>query len=201
MTLSGLGGAALTFVALIDSKLAAGIVAVAGASYLGGRMAGILTGLELGFRTVEISLIICCLNTCWLLLALPLFQMVSRRIDPPGFLRSVFGRAKQRAKTTSRWLDGAGVLGLAVFVWLPFPFTGAFAGALVGLLMGIPLRRLVPVLLVSMWIGVATWTLGFEALYLVEGTAGRISAWLLTIGLVAVSVVLQLCDRQREETG
>ncbi len=86
-----------------------------------------------------------------------------------------------------------------LFIWLPFPFTGAFLGALIGLLMGIPLVRLVPIVLVTMWIGVVTWTWGIDFVILFTGTAGRVTAWMLTGVFLVYSVVIRLQARGRAE--
>ena len=81
-----------------------------------------------------------------------------------------------------------------IFIWLPFPFTGAFLGALIGLLMGIHMVRLIPVVLVTMWIGVVRWTWGIDFVFLFTGTAGRVPAWVLTVVFLIYSVVIRLRD-------
>lgn len=181
-----------------DPALFSRIVAVLAAAYAGGRMAGILTGLELGLGNAEIAATIILLNTGWLLLALPLFRLVTTRIDPPKRLAAFFRRAERRARSRSRRVRALGLAGLVLFIWLPFPFSGAFAGALIGLLMGVPLARLVPIVLVTMWIGVVTWTWGIDAVVLFTGTAGRIAAWVVTVGLVVYSLVIRLRARGGE---
>ncbi len=119
-----------------DTALFAKVMAVLGAAYVGGRMAGILTGLELGLGNLLTAMVILLLNTGFLLLALPIFRMATERVDPPRWLASFFRGADQRARSQNQRLQTYGILGLVIFIWLPLPFTGAFIGALVGLLMG-----------------------------------------------------------------
>jgi uncharacterized membrane protein len=193
-----LNGIALLAIAIADPALAGRITAVVGAAFVGGRMAGILTGLELGIGSVGTSVIIICLNTGWLLLAFPLFYKVTRQLDPPTILRAVFRGAEARARSHNERLRSLGAFGLVLFVWLPFPFTGAFVGALIVFLMRIPVSRLIPLLLVTMWVGVVTWTLGFEFVFLFTGPAGHIAAWVLTVLFLCYSVVLRFRDDRFE---
>ena len=179
-----------------DTALFAKVMAVLGAAYVGGRMAGILTGLELGLGNLLTAMVILLLNTGFLLLALPIFRMATERVDPPRWLASFFRGADQRARSQNQRLQTYGILGLVIFIWLPLPFTGAFIGALVGLLMGFSVARLLPVVLLTMWVGVFTWTWGFDFIFLFTGTAGRVVAWVLTAVFLVYSVVIRLRDRR-----
>ena len=182
-----------------DTALFTRVIAVLGAAYAGGRMAGILAGLELGLGNLTISLVIILLNTGWLLLALPLFQKVTQQLNPPRLLASFFRGAENRARSQTRRIRNYGALGLVLFIWLPFPFSGAFVGALIGLLMGIPMVRLVAIVLLTMWVGVFTWTWGIDYIFLFTGTIGHVVAWVITGIFLVISVVIRF--RERRETG
>lgn len=184
--------AALVVLWATDITLFARVMAVLGAAYVGGRMAGILTGLELGLGNLTTALVITLLNTGFLLIVLPLFQLATDRFIPPRWLSSIFRGAEQRARSENQRLQDFGVLGLVFFIWLPFPFTGAFAGALIGLLMGLSMTRLVAIVLGTMWLGVFTWTWGIDYIFLFTGTAGHVIAWVLTGAFLLYSVVIRL---------
>lgn len=179
-----------------NTVLFAKVMAVLGAAYVGGRMAGILTGLELGLGNPITSMVIILFNTGFLLLALPIFRIATRSVNPPRWLESRLRSSEQRARSQNQRLENLGIFGLVLFIWLPFPFSGAFLGALIGLLMGIPMVRLVPIVLMTMWIGVVTWTWGIDLVILFTGTAGRVTAWLLTIVFLIYSVVIRLQARR-----
>lgn len=182
-----------------NTVLFAKMMAVLGAAYVGGRMAGILTGLELGLGNPITSMVIILFNTGFLLLALPIFRLATRSANPPRWLESRLRSSEQRARSENQRLENLGIFGLVLFIWLPFPFTGAFLGALIGLLMGVPLVRLVPIVLVTMWIGVVTWTWGIDFVILFTGTAGRVTAWMLTGVFLVYSVVIRLQARGAAE--
>ena len=183
-----------------DTTLFTKVMAVLGAAYVGGRMAGILAGLELGLGNPTISMVIILLNTGFLLLALPIFRIATRSVNPPRWLASRIRSSEQRARSQNRRLQNLGIFGLVLFIWLPFPFTGAFLGALIGLLMGISMVRLVPIVLVTMWIGVITWTWGIDFVVVFTGEAGRVTAWVLTALILVYSVVIRFRDNRDVET-
>ncbi len=187
---------ALGFLWATDTALFARVMAVLGAAYVGGRMAGILAGLELGLGNLTTALVITLLNTGFLLIALPLFQLATDRFNPPRWLSSIFRGAEQRARSENQRLQNFGVFGLVFFIWLPFPFTGAFVGALIGLLMGLSITRLVSIVLGTMWLGVFTWTWGIDYIFLFTGTAGHVVAWVLTGAFLVYSVVIRLRNRR-----
>lgn len=192
----GIGLAVLEAVALaalwfVDPGLVARIAAVAGAAFVGGRMPGILAGLELGLGGLGTSAVNIGLNTCWLLVALPIFQHATRTAGRSKFVRRYFSDAERRAHEQSSRVSRFGLLGLALFVWLPFPATGAFVGAIIGLVMGVPMGRLVALLLGAMWLGIVTWTYGIELVFLFTGTAGRIVAWVATAGFLLYAAAVQ----------
>lgn len=79
-----------------------------------------------------------------------------------------------------------GTWGLPLFIWLPFPWTGALIGAAVGFLIGMSTRRAMLVVMPSMLIGIVSWVLGFEYLFLLTGMPGkRISIFILAGILLA----------------
>ena len=195
--------AALGVLWATDTALFTRVIAVLGAAYVGGRMAGILTGLELGLGNLVTSMVIILLNTGFLMLALPLFQMATQRLARPShrvsseWLASITRGAERRARSQNQRLKSLGTFGLVLFIWLPFPFTGAFLGALIGLLMGISMVRLVPIVLITMWIGVFTWTWGIDYVFLFTGTAGHVIAWVLTVACLVLSMVVRVRDSRK----
>jgi len=155
------------------------------AAFFGGRMPGILAGLELGLGSALTSLVNIGFNTCWLLLLLPVFERTTTRVGSSTLIRRFFRGAERQARRQTGKIDRLGTIGLIFFVWLPFPGTGAFIGALIGLIWGMPMVRLVSLLLASMWVGVVSWTYGIDWIFLFTGRTGHVVAWVFT-GLLLV---------------
>ena len=176
----------------IDQALVGKAVAVMAAVIVGGRIPAVLTGLEVGLGSGAIIALLSLFNSCWLLLAFPLFSSFHRRAVELQLLGGLFGAVEDRAREQQRLLAAFGIWALSIFVWLPFPLTGGFVGAVIGLLLGVPVLRLIALVLLSMWAGIATWTLGFEYLYLIEGQGGRIACWVITAAILIWSLAARV---------
>ncbi len=162
------------------------------ASFVGGRMPGILTSLEVGLDSWTTVFLLILLNTTWLFLAIPLIKGLSLRASRfrpfARFRAGKTGQASVQAETVSRY----GSWALPVFIWLPFPLTGAVIGALIGLILGIPLRRLMYTVVLSMWTGIVMWTFGMEFVYLFAGTTGKIVCYAVTAGVLGYSLATRI---------
>jgi uncharacterized membrane protein len=180
LALAVLEAAILAVIWIGDPETGGKILAVMAAALFGGRMPGILAGLELGLGSALTSLVNIAFNTCWLLLLLPAFQRATDRAGSSMLARRFFRDAELRARRQTDRVGRLGTLGLILFVWLPLPGTGAFVGALIGLLLGMGLSRLLPLLLISMWVGVASWTYGIDYVFLFTGRTGHVVAWVST---------------------
>ncbi len=67
----------------------------------------------------------------------PLARMLGRVRLLGRFFDWVFGRARRRSEIVDRY----GVLGLTLFVAIPLPVTGAWTGAVIAVVMGLPFWR------------------------------------------------------------
>ena len=149
------------------------VVAVIGASLLFGRTASILAGLEVGLASYSITLVLLVCNSTWLLIFFPLvvasyYQVVEKR----GIGRIVLS-TKRIAEAQKARISKYGPWGLAFFIWLPFPWTGALIGSVIGFLFGMPTKRIIAVAIPSMLIGVVSWVIGFNYLIVFTGTVGK----------------------------
>jgi len=137
------------------------VLSMIGACHLGGRLAFIGTGFEVGIPAVPIMAIIGLHNTTLVLVAYSLAVLMSRRIGHMKFIARLQVQVAHSRKFCSPW----NLIAIAVFIWIPLPMTGAVIGALIAFAEGYEHRQIIPVALGSMWIGVITWTLAFERLY------------------------------------
>lgn len=182
----------LTVAFIVDRDLFVRGGAVIVASLVGGRMPAVLTGLELGFHSTTIAALLVLINTGWLFIAYPLFVLFSRQLREFKLLGKVFSGTSGRATTQARTVQRLGTWALPVFVWLPFPMTGAVVGAAIGLLLGMPHRRLLYVVVLSMWCGILSWSYGFEQLFDFGGPTGRVACYVITAAIIVYSVVVRV---------
>lgn len=182
----------LALAVAVDRNLFVRAGAVIVASLVGGRMPAVLTGLEVGFHSTIIAALLMLINTGWLFVAYPLFVLFSKQLREFRLLGKMLSGTSDRATTQARTVQRLGTWALPVFIWLPFPMTGAVVGAAIGLLLGMPHRRLLYVVVLSMWCGILSWSFGFEQLFDLGGLTGRVACYVITAAIIVYSIVVRI---------
>jgi uncharacterized membrane protein len=180
---------ALLILWLFYPDLTKRVVAVIAASLLFGRTASILTGLEVGLASYSITLVLLVCNSTWLLIFFPLvvasyYQVVEKRV-----IGRIVESTKRIAEAQKAKTSKYGPWGLAFFIWLPFPWTGALIGSVIGFLFGMPTKRIVAVAIPSMLIGVVSWVVGFRYLIVFTGTVGKTASLAFLVSLFLFPVL------------
>jgi uncharacterized membrane protein len=158
--------------ALLEGLLLAGLIAsdamtglkvlsMIGACHLGGRLAFIGAGLEHGFSALSIVAIASVHNGVVLLLVYSIWLRLAQRLETVPFIARLTEKARLSRSLRPRW----SLVGIAIFIWVPLPMTGAVVGALLAHIEGYAPRQVVTVAFGSMVAGVITWTVAFEPLY------------------------------------
>ncbi len=106
------------------------IVAVIAASILGGRMASILAGIELGLHPLSIVLILFIFNSIWLCFFFPLIVTFLLHVMNIRLFDKMLDSTRKRAEKQKNKIIKYRTWGLPLFIWLPFPWTGALIAAL-----------------------------------------------------------------------
>jgi uncharacterized membrane protein len=180
--------------AILDQTSAAKFLSMLAANHIGGRLAFITVGLENGFKPSVIIPIIIIYNTTYIFLVYSLFVFLSRGIKKFKFvsksIESMKIKAEKRKQAFKRWSR----FGIAFFVWIPLPWTGAAIGSFIANLEGYSHRDNLLVILPSMWIGVISWTLWFDELYKFIDRIGRGKTMFITIFLLAAPIVFYLIN-------
>jgi uncharacterized membrane protein len=117
---------------------------------------------------------------------------IRRFLERKGFLRGLFGFIERRAEKNRSLIERYEELGLALFVAVPLPATGAWTGALVAVILGLKTAK--SFLFVSLGVlgaGVIV------TLFTVLGPFGIAAASALLLGSVAVYVFKLLQARKR----
>lgn len=170
------------------------VMSVMIASLAGGRSAAILTGLELRMHNLIISLIVFAINLAWLLTFFALLIAFFHHVTEIKYVGKLLESTKERAEAQKSKVAIWGSWALPVFIWLPFPFTGSFAGAIIGFLMGIPFARLLVIVIGSMLVGIVSWTYGFHSLLVVTGPVGKI----VTYSLIGILILHGLYQNRKQ---
>ena len=177
---------------IINQTAAAKFLSMIAAAHIGGRLPFIAVGLENGFKPSLIIPIIILYNTTYLLLVYSLFVFLSRGIKRFKFVEKFIGSMKTKAEKRKRSFKKWSLPGIAFFVWIPLPWTGAVIGSFIANLEGYSDRDTLFVALPSMWIGVISWTLWFDELYKLVERIGRGKTIFITVFLLVAPFVFYL---------
>jgi uncharacterized membrane protein len=180
--------------AILDQASAAKFLSMLAANHIGGRLPFITVGLENGFKPSLIIPIIMFYNTTYILLMYSFFVFLSQGIKKFKFvakaIESMKTKAEKRKLSFKRWSR----LGIAFFVWIPLPWTGAAIGSFIANLEGYRHKETLLVVIPSMWIGVISWTLWFDELYKFVDRIGRGKTMFITIFLLGAPIVFYLIN-------
>ncbi|MGM0442074.1 MAG: small multi-drug export protein [Elusimicrobiota bacterium] len=181
----------LILLSITNSTLFLKIIGIIAASFSGGRITAIATGLELNFSNLTITLLLSSFNLSWLLIIFPFITYFYQNFVETKFFGKMLKSAYNRAQNYHRRASSYGMIALPFFIWLPFPMTGSIAGAFIGYLMGIKEKKLIVLVAFSMLVGVASWTYGFEYFLQITGKTGKIVSYVF----LGILVIYSLIDR------
>jgi uncharacterized membrane protein len=194
IVLLGIEAALFILCTILDQTSAAKILSMIAAAHIGGRLPFITVGLENGFKPSLIISIIILYNTTYILLVYSLFVFLSRGIKRFNFVAKAIDSMKTKAEKRKLAFKRWSRLGIAFFVWIPLPWTGAAIGSFIANLEGYSHRETLIVVLPSMWIGVISWTLWFDELYRFVDRIGRGKTMFITIFLLVAPIVFYLIN-------
>ena len=186
-----LEGALLVMLGFFSPVLLGDILTVFTTGLVGGRMAAISLGLEFGFQPLAIVILLSVFNSTWLFVFYPLITVVFEYVVEVKLLGSMISKTKRIAEFQKKRIEKYGLIGLFVFVWLPFPWTGSLVGALVGKLSGLSTRKVLMIVMPAMYVSIFSWTIIFKDMF---QFLGKFDARIST-GVVAAIVIYSLSVR------
>ncbi|MFC1522817.1 small multi-drug export protein, partial [Elusimicrobiota bacterium] len=180
--------ALLSLLWIASPSLCMKLLSIIAASLTGGRLASILTGLELGFHPAIITAVLFLFNVAWLHMFFPVVIIFYHGLTGIKLFGKALESTRIRAEANRSRMEKYGIWGLPLFVWLPFPWTGALVGSVMGFLMGIDVKRVTIITTLSMAAGIVSWTFGFNYFLVLTGTWGKVIS-LLAMGMMLFSHV------------
>ena len=184
----------LIFLYFANQELVGKLLTTLAANHAGGRLAFIAVGLEMGLSPHFMILFIMLHNTMYLLLAYSAFfytfEHISRLRLIRNYIHSLQENAARRRKLLKKW----NWAGIAFFVWIPLPWTGAVIGSYIAHLEGYTPRETLFLTAPAMWIGIVTWTIWFDLLYEFIEKIGKGKTIFLTLFLLGVPVVFYVFE-------
>ncbi|MFO7889437.1 MAG: small multi-drug export protein [bacterium] len=177
---------------VINSRYTLQVLFMIGACHLGGRLAFIGTGLEYGFSTLSVILIVMVYNTAFVLFLYSLFINLFEKISKFKFISSLHKKVHESRRIRSKW----NLLSIAIFIWIPLPMTGGLVGCLLAYFEGYEDKDILRVALPSMWFGVISWAIAFDKLYLYISKLHPGSTIFITLFLIIAPILYNLLKKK-----
>ena len=167
------------------------LVAMTATNIIFGRAAGMTVGYTMGLDHIIVVPVNMLIETILVLLVYPLFVFSSKRLLVIRKLKNFIDLTTKTAEAQHINIRRYGMLGLFIFVWVPFWMTGPVVGCAIGFLMGLrPLFNL-SVVLAGTYLAIICWGI------FLRGISERIAAYstFAPIILVAVVILIVLVSR------
>jgi uncharacterized membrane protein len=171
--------------------------AMTGLNLLIGRAAGMSFGYANG---LDHAVVICSnvlVETIQVLVLYPLFVLSWKNLVDVRRLRRVLVEMRRSAEASRPRVARFGMVGLFVFVFLPFWMTGPVVGSIIGFLLGLKPRQNLAIVLAATYAAIGVWALLFEQLNELLTTYGRYAAFVSVLVLAAAVYAVRRVGRWR----
>jgi uncharacterized membrane protein len=135
------------------------IVGMTATNIMFGRAASMAFGYSLGLGHATVISVCIVVETIAVLICYPLFVFSWRHLLHFKRLKRFFERIHRSAETHKDIVQKYGLIGLFIFVWLPFWMTGPVVGCVIGFLLGLRTWQNITVVLAGTYVAIAGWAL------------------------------------------
>ncbi len=154
-----------------------------------GRAAAMAFGYSLLLGHTMVITVCIIIETILVLIFYPLFVFSWRHLLVIKWLRNMLDRLHRSAETHKDKVQRYGLIGLFVFVWLPFWMTGPVVGCIIGFLLGLKARFNLPVVLAGTYVAIFGWAIFLRRLH------GRVASYssyapMVIFALLIVVIIL-----------
>lgn len=168
------------------------LVAVTGTNILFGRAAGLSFGFAAGLDAVLVVGVNMLIETVLVLLFYALFVLSWNHLVEIKALARLMDRTRRAAEANRDKIRRFGMIGLFVFVWIPFWMTGPIIGSVIGFFMGLRPAVNLSVVLGGTYAATVSWALVLKALH---DQASKFNPYYGPLILVVFFVALALLAR------
>ena len=142
---------------LISPRTSNSLVMITVTNLIFGRAAGMSLGYAVGFDHLLVVPLNMFIESVLVLIFYPLFVLSWRSIIVSKQLGGVMKKVRRSAERHEALIRRFGIVGLFVFVWLPFSMTGPMVGCVIGYLMGLSTRANLTVVIAGTWLAIIGW--------------------------------------------
>jgi uncharacterized membrane protein len=158
------------------------------ANIIFGRAVSMSIGYAGGYSYAIVIAVNIWVETVLVLLFYPVFIFSIRKLVEFPRLKGFIERTQAAAEHHQSKVRRYGILGLFLFVWVPFWMTGPVVGSAIGYLLGFPAWLTLLVVLAGTYVAMATWAYVLFGIY---SHAASFGPWapILIIGLIILMIV------------
>lgn len=186
---------------LLQNGVGDKLLSVSLSSLIFGRAAGISLALALGFNMIWATILNIYIENTLVIILYPLFvwsiEGISTFKKTEKFFRSIYEVAQKYEKPIQKY----GILGLFVFVWLPFWMTGPIVGAAIGYFMRLNVFLNLGVVLSGTNFAILCWAYLLEHLDSKLKYFGQNTMWVLLGVFISLAIFGTLFAKLRKKKG
>ncbi|HMN94266.1 MAG TPA: small multi-drug export protein [Hydrogenophaga sp.] len=187
----GLGAAAHWWPAQVGS-----LAAMSGLNLIVGRAAGMAYGYASGLGQWPVIACNVLVETVQVLVVYSLFVLGCRQWLLPAWLTTPLARLRANAESGHAAVRRFGVVGLFVFVFMPFWMTGPVVGSIIGYLLGLRTRTTLAVVLGGTYVAIAAYALFLDEMDAWTSNYGQYAVFLVLLALAVLALLVQRWRRR-----
>jgi uncharacterized membrane protein len=174
--------------------------AMTGLNLVIGRAAGMSFGYASGLGHAQVVPLNMLVETIQVLVVYPLFVLSWRQLIRAPRLQPFVKRIHHTAESQEGAVRKFGLIGLFVFVLVPFWMTGPVVGAIIGFLIGLRPWVNLAVVLVSTYVAIGVWGLLLNELNVWAATVNRFAPYALFIAIVLIAAAMYVLGQHRDRS-
>ncbi len=179
----------LVLMLIFSTDQAQVLVGMTATEILFGRAAAMAFGYSLGLSGSMVIFVCALLETVLVLLFYPLFVFSFRHLLQWRWLKRSFDRIHRSAELHKGKVQRYGIIGLFVFVWLPFFMTGPVVGCVIGFLLGLRVRTNMAAVLAGTYTAIVGWAVFMRTIHDHAASTSSYAAVVLLILLLILMIV------------
>ena len=172
--------------------------AMTGLNLVIGRAAGMSFGYASGFGHAQVVPLNILVESIQVLVIYPLFVLSLRQLIRVPRLEEFLTRMHRAAQSHGGSVRKFGIVGLFVFVFVPFWMTGPVIGSIIGFLIGLRPWVNIAVVLGATYVAIGVWALLLNELSAWAATVNQFAPYALVVAIAFIVLAMQWLARRRE---
>ncbi len=161
-----------------------------------GTVVSMSIGYAAGYGHVLVVAVNMWVETMVVVLFYPVFVLSVRKLVVFPRLKRVIDRTQAAAERHHDRVRRYGIIGLFMFVWIPFWMTGPVVGSAIGYLLGFPAWLTLSVVIVGTFMTLLTWAYLLFGVYTRAAVLGPWAPALIIVLIILVILIATLLDRR-----